>query len=344
LTIEIIRYEAKQAEEWDAFVRQSETACLFHEHRYRRVVEQSFGHRAIYLGAVRDGELTAILPLFAVNSLLFGRFLVSLPFVDYGGICSNNSESTALLLDAAADLMREIKAESVELRHQYTALPDLYTRTNKVNVVLPLPEDPETAWHNFRSEIRNRVHKARKAGLTFDAGALELLGDFYQVFSRCWRDKGTPVYPRSFFQVFLETFTDCSEVFVIRSEGKPIAGAIATYFRDVMEIPWPCSLRAYWDNCPNNLLYWEAIRRGCERGYKSFHFGRSSKGSGTHTFKSRWGGEDQQLYYQFILPEGRELPNLDPNSSKYRTLVSAWSRLPLWLANWLGPFIVRGIP
>jgi len=283
------------------------------------------------------------LPLFSVNSFFFGRFLVSLPFVDYGGICSDDLESTVLLLEAAARLLRETRAESVELRHQYMTLPNLPTRTNKVNVILPLPGDSETAWHNFPPEIRNRVRKAQKAGLTFEVGGLELLGDFYRVFSQCWRDMGTPVYPRSFFQAFRATF-DCSEVFVVRSGGKPIAGAIATYFRDMIEIPWPCSLRAYRDQCHNNLLYWEAVHRGCERGCKSFHFGRSSKGSGAYTFKSRWGGQDQQLHYQFILPEGGELPDLDSNSSKYKTLVSAWSRLPLWLANRLGPHIVRGIP
>jgi hypothetical protein len=90
-------------------------------------------------------------------------------------------------------------------------------------------------------------------------------------------------------------------------------------------------------------MYWEVMRRACERGCRVFDFGRSKTGTGAYAFKHNWGFAPTPLNYQFRLAPGREVPELNPLNPKYRLLVAAWKRLPLPLATRLGPSIVRGI-
>lgn len=329
---------------WDDYVDQVKRASFFHQWAYRQVVAQTFGHWPCYLAAFQGEEIRGLLPLFAVQSWLFSSSLVSLPFVDYGGICAEEAETEQALLQEAVRIARREQIQTIELRHQHPNALALPTKLDKVNLVLPLDPDSESMWKGLDAKVRNQVRKAMKSGLEFEVGGLEKLPSFYQVWSSNMRDLGTPAYPLAFFRHFLEAFSAESEVLLVAHRGQPVGGGIAVYFKDTMEVPWASSLRAYFPYCPNNLLYWEAIKRGCERGCREFHFGRSTKGSGNYRFKKQWGAEDQQLYYQCYSLDGGDMPDLDPRNPKYRLAVALWKRLPVAVANLLGPHIIRGIP
>jgi len=328
----------------DSCVHRHPQSTFCHQWAYRQVVSHTFGHRSHYLAAWQDGEIRGILPLFAVKSWLFGRFLVSLPFVDYGGICADDEETERALWQEAVRLARQESVQSIELRQRYPRSLSLPVQTHKVNLVLPLSANAEMVWQGLKGKVCNQVRKAKKSGLTFEAGGPEMLADFYRVWSHNMRDLGTPAYPRAFFENFLHAFPDSSEVLLVRHGQKPVGTGIAVYFKVTMEVPWASSLREYFPKCPNNLLYWGAIRRACEQGCQEFHFGRSTMGSGNYRFKKQWGAQDQRLYYQYWLAEGTEMPDLNPHSPRYRLAVALWRRLPIAVANALGPWIVRGIP
>ncbi len=329
---------------WDKYVGQSPKASFPHQWAYGQVVVQTFGHRPYYLTAFRGEDLEGILPLFAIKSWLFGSSLVSLPFVDYGGICAQDEGIEQALLQEAIWIVEREHIQILELRHRYLTTLDLPARLNKVNLVLPLDPDPDRMWKGLEAKARNQVRKAQKCGLTFETGGLEKLADFYRVWSHNIRDLGTPAYPRNFFQSFLQAFPDSSEVLLVRHSQKPVGTGIAVYFKETMEVPWASSLRRYFPYCPNNLLYWEAIKRGCERGYREFHFGRSTKGSGNYYFKRQWGAKEQQLYYQYHVLGEDDMPDLDPRSPKYRLAAVLWKKLPVFMANILGPRIIKHVP
>lgn len=331
-------------EEWDAYVHQHKQATFFHQMAYRRVVENSFGHTPYYLVAREDGRIVGVLPVFLVKSLFFGAFLVSLPFCDYGGILAHNEQARDSLLEKAVEIGREVGVDCIELRHRHPNGLDLPQQLEKVNLRLPLPADAEEMWLALDGKVRNQVRKAEKSGLEFEVGSLETLDGFYDVFATRMRALGTPVYTRAFFQNLLTGFPHQAEVLLVTLDGEPIGGGIAVYFKDAMEVPWASSRNEYFSLCPNNLLYWGAIRRAYDRGCRHFDFGRSSKGSGNYRFKRQWGAEDEQLYYQFVLVGGGEMPNLDPSSAKYAWATKVWSKLPLVLTNRLGPYISRYIP
>ena len=330
---------------WDAFVDAAPNATCYHLSAWRRIIEASFGHRTHYLAALDGaGAVRGVLPLVHMKSALFGNFLVSVPFVNYGGLLCRSDGAQQALLQAAELLRRSLGADHVELRHLGFPVTGLPSREHKVTMVLPLLGDARAQWTAFNAKLRNQVRKAEKNGLDCGIGGVELLDDFYAVFARNMRDLGTPVYGKGFFRNVLELLPDQARIIAVSYRGKTIAAGILSWYRDTIEMPWASSIADYKALCPNNLLYWEAIRFAISRGCRGFDFGRSTPNEGTYNFKKQWGAEPVQLYWQYLLEEGRALPELNPKNPKYEAAITLWKRLPVALTRLMGPGIVRNIP
>jgi serine/alanine adding enzyme len=330
--------------EWDRFVARHPHASPYHGWRWRQVFERAFGHETLYLAARDHGSIVAVLPLVIFNSRIFGRFAVSLPFVNYGGVLARDHASAVFLLQQASALAAERRLAHVELRHTARQFPDLEARTHKVGMLLRLERDTAKAWESLDRKVRNHVRKAQKNQLTSRIGGAELLDRFYGVFARNMRDLGTPVYSRRFFAEVLAAFPDTARVFLVDSGDVTVAGAITLSHRDTLDNPWASSLREYRSLAPNTLMYWRMVEHAIETRHAVFDFGRSTPGEGTFQFKQQWGAEATPLNWEYVLANGRTLPNLSPSNPKFRAAIALWTRLPLAVANRLGPHIVRSIP
>lgn len=330
---------------WDGYITNHPAASNYHRYGWRGVVETSFQHSCYYLAAhAKDGSTVGVLPLVFMKSSLFGRFLVSLPFFNYGGLLCDNQEIGDDLLAEADALRKELRAEYVELRHTTPWLADMPTKQHKVSMMLHLAKDVETQWQGFNAKLRNQVRKAEKSGLSASVGGKELLADFYTVFVRNMRDLGTPVYAEKFFMEVLEAFPDHTRIIAVYLEGKPVAAGLITWFRETVEIPWASSIRDYNPLCPNNLLYWTALQYALANSFKRFDFGRSTPGEGTCRFKEQWGARPIQLSWQYLLPEGASLPELNNKNTKFEMAIRLWQMLPLPVTKVFGPCIVKNIP
>jgi serine/alanine adding enzyme len=330
---------------WDAFVSSHKNSSNYHRYGWRKVIEKSFGHETLYLAAVNDSsDICGLLPLAYMKSLIFGRFLISLPFFNYGGLLCDSDAIAELLLKESGRMLLDYHAEYAEFRHVNRSFPGLVTKEHKVTMILELESDEDIQWTELDAKVRNQIRKAEKSGLTASSGHLELLDGFYEVFCRNMRDLGTPVYGRSFFQNILETFPGTTRIISVMLGGKTVASGILTWFRDTLEVPWASSIADYREMCPNNLLYWEAIRYAIRNGARKFDFGRSTPGEGTFRFKKQWGASPVRLSWQYLLDQGKEVPELNPANPKYRLAIKIWQQLPLAVANVLGPRIVKNIP
>jgi FemAB-related protein (PEP-CTERM system-associated) len=340
-----IRCNAVGQAAWDDYVSRHSKACNYHRYSWRTVVEKSFGHTCYYLSAHnQDGTLTGLLPLVYMQSKLFGNFLVSLPFFNYGGLLCNTPEIGEQLQAKAAALRQKNGAEYVELRHIAPWPGDLATKQHKVTMLLELPENADTLWKGFNAKLRNQIRKAEKSGCTATIGGSELLNDFYTVFVRNMRDLGTPVYGKRFFTEVLRAFPDDSRIITVYLEGKPVAAGVLNRFRDTYEIPWASSIRDYNSLCPNNLLYWTALQHALASGCTYFDFGRSTPDEGTYKFKEQWGAKPVALHWQYLLPQGASLPELNTKNPKFELAIKTWQKLPLSITRVLGPMIVKNIP
>lgn len=330
--------------EWDRFVRAHPASTGYHLWQWRRIFELAFGHRTEYVAAKRGAVIVGVLPLVVLTSRLFGRFMVSLPFVNYGGILADTEDVRRALLTHAIEFAQRERLSHVELRHRQRMFSDLPVKEHKVAMRLHLPADSEVAWRGLQSNVRNHVRKAQKRALDIRIGGRELVSDFYGVFARNMRDLGTPVYGRHLFDMILAQFPAAARVFTISVDRRTVAAALTYGYRDAVEVPWSSSLREYRELSANNLLYWTMIEHAIDHGYKVFDFGRSSPGDGPFQFKRQWGALPDQLYWEYGLLGSDTLPDHSPRNPKFRLAINAWKRMPIGLANRLGPHLVRCIP
>lgn len=332
--------------EWDAFVGEAPQATLYHLSGWKGVIERSFGHRTHYLMSLDGAQLVkGILPLVHLKSRLFGSFLVSLPYFNYGGACAVDEATARGLLADAVELARELGAEHIELRHTHNSLPELPVKQEKVSMRLALPSDPELLFRSFDSKLRSQIRRPQKEGMVASIGGAEELDAFYAVFSENMRDLGTPVYGKAFFRNILETFPDRTWIGTVRDrEGRPVAAGFLVEFRGVMEVPWASSLRRFNRFSPNMLLYWRMLSWACERRCGIFDFGRSTVDEATFRFKQQWGAQPMGLYWHYWLRDSRPLPALNPANPKYKLAIEVWRRLPLALTRLIGPAIVKNLP
>lgn len=332
-----------QAAEWDAFVETCEAGTVFHRHAWRCVIEETFGHE-VTRWCVRDagGMLAGVLPLVRVRSRLFGHFLVSMPFVSYGGPLGS-AKATAALASFAAELATETHADLLELRCRREAAIPLPVSHRKVTVSLAIPEGgAEALWSGLKAKVRSQVRRPQKEGLTVRFGADEAPA-FYGVFAHHMRDLGTPVMPWRWFECVRRELGDRIEIACVYRRAEPVAAGWGFRSGGEFEITWASALRKYAALAPNMLLYWAFLERCAASGVRVFNFGRGTPGGGTHRFKLQWGGRDEPLWW-YQQARGGSVATPSADDARFGLAQRIWRRLPLAVANAVGPRIVRFIP
>ena len=330
--------------EWDSFLDAHQLGSFYHRYGWRHLNQTQLGHACTYLEARVGGAITGVLPLVLTSSRIFGRILCSLPFVNYGGPVAVDVETTRLLIQAARERASRLRVDYLELRCSAVLDTDLPVSTHKVSMTLELEADPEQLWNAFTPKHRKNIRRVYKDGLAVIAGGPELLPAFYAVMERSWRDLGTPLYARRYFQSILDTFPDRTRIFVCRRDSETIAVALVGYNGDTVEGMWAGTTPVGHELNANYVLYWEMIKDSCERGYRRFHLGRSTAGSGAEQFKKKWNGEPTQLYWYYYRPKGDYKPVVNVDHPTFRLGIAAWRKLPIWAARALGPPLARVIP
>lgn len=330
--------------EWQSFVDSISHSNVYHDAVWCELIKSNFGHVACYITCRKpDGSLCGVFPVVHLKSKLFGSFMISVPFFNYGGPLSAADVIDQAMLDYAAGIAEQAECSHLEVRD--TRPRDGWVvKRHKVTMILPLPKSDEVLDKQLGTKIRAQVGRAAREGLEYSFGGVELLSDFYRVFSRNMRDLGTPVYDKKFFASILETFPDKANLAIVKHDGKPVAAGFLLGHKDKLEIPWASSLREANPLGVNMYLYRQILRSSIESGYSYFDFGRSSVDASTYKFKKQWGAEEHPLYWHYWLKDADELPELNPDNPKYKLAISAWQRLPVAVANIVGPKLVRNLP
>ena len=338
--MEVCEWNDRRA--WDNYVHASPDGTVCHLYNWREVIQRAYGHRTFYLSAIANGEIQGVLPLVLIQSRIFGRSLVSMPFMDYGGVVTQNGADVRnMLVDTALRLARVHRA-NLSLRCSSEQGLDLPVWLEKTTMFLELGTREDDLWKRLPSERRNRIRKGRKSGLVASFHGSEALDDFYAVFATNMRDLGSPVHSRQFFHEMFTYLRPYLGIVLVRYKGQAIGAACVFLYKDRIIIPgWISSLRPFFHLCPNQILYWEAMRFAIAKGYRLLDLGRSSWGSGTCEAKRQWGAEPVQLYWYYY-PESALPPGED--AKRLTWAVRPWRWLPVPLANAVGPWLRRGIP
>ncbi|WP_374482981.1 FemAB family XrtA/PEP-CTERM system-associated protein [Zoogloea sp.] len=335
-------YADGDAARWNEFVFACPDATFFHRIEWRDLMQQVFRHRTHYLLAERGGRIVAVLPLVEVKSALFGHALTSLPFAVYGGIAGSDAEAV-MALEAAAETLAEsagvqhLEYRNLTERHAEWPRQDLYVTFRK-----EIQADDEANMQAIPRKQRAMVRKGIKNGLLSE---IDSSADrFFALYSDNVLRHGTPALPKKFFEALLKVFGhDCDILTVSSAEGKPLSSVLSFYFRDEILPYYAGDDVAARDLAANDFKYWELMRHAVARECRIFDYGRSKVGTGPYHFKKNWGFEPISLSYEYRLFKRDSIPQNNPMNPKYRAFIALWKRLPIGVANWLGPVLVRNL-
>lgn len=326
---------------WDAFVQRCSSATFFHRAAWKNVIEQAFGHRTWFYYVERAGEICGVLPLAEVKSKLFGHSLVSLPFCVYGGVAAQDAAAAELLEQAAVRLAEQLRPGHLELRNLHAAAPHPRWRDKELYVTFrkEISADHERNLLAIPRKQRAMVRKGIKCGLR---GVIEEnVERFFDAYSRSVHRLGTPVFSKRYFVLLKQAFGDDCEVRVILQDEQLVGGVLSFFFRDQVLPYYGGGTDLARDVAGNDFMYWDLMQAAADRGCRWFDFGRSKLGTGAYDFKKNWGFTAEPLNYRYQLIASPDLPDVNPLNPKYRLFIAMWQRLPLAVANHLGPYLVR---
>ncbi len=343
MTLRVGPYEGN-AGDWDAFAAQQAGFTHFHRLGWKEVIAASFGHQCLYLAAWnQSGGLEGVLPLVRVKSILFGHYLVSMPFLNYGGPLGSPDAVRALAGAAAREASRS-GVKLLELRSRISLGLDWAASHRKITVVLELPPAADVLMKSFDSKLRSQVRRPAKEGVIVRFGN-DQVKPFFEVFSRHMHQLGTPTLPLRFFEAIAQEFPADAWFSCAWLGEHPIACGAGFLWGGEFEMTWASSLVEHNRIAPNMMVYWSFMERAIAEGVRLFNFGRCTPDSGTHRFKRQWGSRDEQLWWYQVSRRGEaEALTPSPKQARYRWGPSLWKRLPYALSRWLGPPIVRFIP
>lgn len=330
--------------EWDRFVMQHPGACFTHLFGWRRVIGSVYRHRPVYLAAVKQDRISAMLPLFAFNRPFYPSEWISIPFFDHAGILTKTPEAGPFLVEKAWETLGCKNKAGLSIRQDTNMdlsgqiLGGRHPRifTEKTGLSIALASSPRQMMAEFPAKLRSQINKGIKNGLTWDIGGPKLLPAFYRVFTQNMRDLGSPVHSPIFFETIFSVFPGRAFICVIYHKGLPAAAGFVFRFKNRLFNPWASSLRQFRSLNTNMLLYWQMIRLACSLNLDTFDMGRSSKGAPTFRFKQQWGPKQTPLCWYTWAGEHHKAPA--------ETLsINPWKKLPLGVANLAGPKVRKYI-
>lgn len=326
---------------WDAFVDTTDEATFFHLSGWKDVIERAFGHKTYFLYSEHEGEISGILPLVHVNSLLFGNQLVSSAFCVYGGIVAKDEQAYSALDKEACRLAEQLGVDCLEMRNRVQKTPERPHKDLYVTFRKELDADVEKNMLAIPRKQRAMVRKAIDAGLTSTIDAH--VDRLYHAYSESVRNLGTPVFSRKYFQILKEVFGERCEVLTVELKGQLVGSVMNFYYKDEVLPYYGGGTALARDVKGNDFMYWEVMRRAVGKGIKIFDFGRSKIGTGSYSFKRNWGFVPKPLFYEFYLVKSKTLPDINPLNPKYQLFIAAWKKLPLSVSQMVGPFLSKDL-
>ena len=335
--------DASAEQRWDAFVADCPDATFFHRAGWKRVIEGTLRHKTYFLYAEdAAGAIVGVLPLVFIRSALFGRSLSSTAFCVYGGPAVTSPEAAEALTARAVEIGERLRVDHIEFRCRQASQVG-WQRKSSLYVTFrkAIDPDPDKNLLAVPRKQRAMVRKGIGLGLASDIDAD--VDRLHHIYAESVRNLGTPVFPKRYFTALQREFGDDCEVLTVVHDGRPVSSVLSFFFRDEVLPYYGGGTSAAREVAANDFMYWEVMRRAAARGSRIFDFGRSKVGTGAFSFKTHWGFAPEPLDYEYCLLRTREVPDVNPLNPKYKLFIEAWKRLPLPVANLIGPWIARDL-
>jgi FemAB-related protein (PEP-CTERM system-associated) len=331
-----------EREMWERFREGRPDGEVGHAWAVLELIAHVFRVELVRLVALRGGACVGLLPLVVQRSLL-GRYLTSVPYLNYAGVLGDDPEARHSLAREALTLAGRVGADRLELRGRHGQDLPIDVWPGKASYALDLA-DAATTWEALGAKVRAQVRRPSKAGYGVRLGGREERAGFFRLLARRWHELGSPVLPERFFAGLEAALGDRMEyVSIVAPRGEIAAAGVVVANGERVEIPWAASATEHNPQGVNMLLYWSAIERAAARGAKRFDFGRSTPGSGNARFKLQWGAREEPLAWNVSASSSKG--RAGERGASGRGLAAAlWRCLPAPFAERLGPSLAARIP
>lgn len=329
---------------WSEALETFSGAGVGHLHDWGGIIERAYGMKSYYLAAVDGRQVRGLLPIVVLKSRLFGNSIVSMPYLNDGGILAHDKEAETLLWKKAISLMSTERSSSIELRHSHDMNLGVAPRMDKISLILDIGGGTDHVWmKKLHSNVRNKIRKSEKLGVEIKSGP-EYLDDFFNMHVVGMQELGSPAHRKDFFTGIINTLKERARVYVAVAEGRVIGGKLVVYFNDTIYFLWVSSPKEYSNYAAVSLMDWRAVTDGIDEGLRFCDFGRSSSGSTQFDFKKKWGADVRQLYWH-VYPEPPQAQQAGaPEGKRYDTFIKVWKKLPLSVVRLVGPMLRGGLP
>ncbi len=330
---------------WDQYVQKHKGHSPYHLFAWLAAIETAYAHEVYYLVAKQESKVVGVLPLVNIRIPIKGSSLCSLPFCDVGGCLADNNEIQAELEQKAAELKGQLSSKSIEYRERAENNEETQFEGRKVSMLLPLPATSEELFSGFKSKLRSQIRKAEKNDLSYELGTTrQFVDDFYAVFSENMLRLGSPVHSKKWIESICEQYKEQCIIAVVKLDGVAVGAGIVLLTNDKACIPWASTRAEYNRLSPNMMLYWALLKFVTDNGCSEFDFGRSTYNEGTFRFKQQWGAKPTLLEWRDDTIHHDSQADVVQSTSSLKSLVeSIWKKLPLAVANTIGPKLRRYI-
>lgn len=333
---------------WDDYVKKHPEGSFFHLSGWQQVIEKSFQHDcyflfSIYASGANQGQINGVLPLVEVKSKLFGHALISTPFCVYGGAIADSSNIVRQLEQEACQVAEKLSVDYLELRYQEKQDSQLLLKQAHSAFGCELADNDAAILAGIKKKQRAVIRHSLKNELDFSlAEGTANLTDFYHLLSTSYRNLGTPIFTKNYFENLLDVFGDSIDIAVIKDKEQKPSSAVMNFYFNEQVLPYYGGGNDEARGLKSaDFMYYQVMCNASERGYKWFDFGRSKNDSGPYKYKKNWGMEPKSLYYYYHLVNAEALPNLSPNNPKYKLFIQLWQKLPLKISQFIGPFLSK---
>jgi serine/alanine adding enzyme len=342
MSVEVFEAASSDRAAWATFTASSPGREAGHAWEFHDLLHRLFGQRPVRLAARRGTTWLAVLPLVLQDSLL-GRFLTSVPYLNYAGVLGTDAEARGALAERAVRLARELRADRLEVRGRDGSDLPIPSWEGKACYQIELPPVPDALWEALGSKVRAQVKRPSKEGFAARVVKDEGRSAFYPLLARRWHALGSPVLPESFFERMEALFGDELEYVLVERHGEAAAAGVLLRVGTRVEIPWAASAAEHDRYGVNMLLYWKSLEHAMARGAACFDFGRSTPASGNARFKLQWGATERALRWNVEVRAARGR-TAERGDSRRRWVAYAWRHLPGFMADRLGPALAARIP
>ena len=328
---------------WDSFVHSHPLASPYHLFAWGYAITQAYGHKCYYLIAKENEKVVGVLPMVHLKFSFLLNELVALPFCDVGNCLATTANVESKILSEARKCGQQLKTKNIQLRgqlHNDSAFDTSFSmmESDKVRMLLDLPDSSETLLKSFKSKLRSQVRKSEKNGVSFRWTGRDGVDSFYSVFCNNMRDLGSPVHSKHLFQSIMEQYGDNAQIGLAEYEGQCIGAGLILSTKEQTSIPWASTLRRYNRLAPNMLLYWNCMKYAADNNKKVFDFGRSTENEGTFRFKKQWGAQPVPLPWYLSPSKTKNVVKENKTQRPGREKIAEiWKKMPVPMANFVGP-------